>query len=147
MDLTVLQVSHSPEFSEHTPDTTVTAGGEINKNSVSISLQDSNPDNNPVASVRACTPVNSHTACTREQTHTHTHTLLPHTFTPSHLLYSLLRGQQMEKRERREEGESVTQDNKCCWTWAVSNRHSSDRCNMFTKQTSNTDVREMKIVT
>lgn len=54
----------------------------------------------------------------------------------------------MEKRERREEeGESATQHNKCCWTWPVSNRHSSDRCNMFTKQTSNTDVREMKTVT
>lgn len=81
----------------------------------------------------------------RKNKHTHA---IPHTFTTSHLLYSLLRGQQMEKRERREEeGESATQHNKCCWTWPVSNRHSSDRCNMFTKQTSNTDVREMKTVT
>lgn len=38
MDLTVLQVSHGPEFSKHTPDTTVTAGGGINKNSVSGSI-------------------------------------------------------------------------------------------------------------
>lgn len=53
----------------------------------------------------------------------------------------------MDKRERREEGESATEDNKCCWTWPVSNRHSSDRCNMFTKQTSSAHVREMKMVT
>lgn len=71
----------------------------------------------------------------------------PHTFTPSHLLYPLLRGQQMEKPGRWEDGESTAEERKCFWTWPVSNRHSSDRCSMFTKQTSDVDVREMKTVT
>ena len=142
MDLTVLQVSHSPEFSELAPDTTVTAGGGINKNSVSISITRQQSRQQPSSlCVRVCACQHIHI-----QQHKHTHAF-PHTFAPSHLLCSLLRGQQMEKRERREEGESAAEENKCCWTWPVSNQHSSDRCNMFTKQTSNADVAEMKMVT
>lgn len=71
----------------------------------------------------------------------------PHTFTASHLLLSPLQGQQMEKRQRREEGESNTKHERCCWTWPVSNRHSFDRWSMFTKQTGDTNVKKRKMVT
>lgn len=136
MDLTDLQVSHSPEFSDHTPDTTVTAGGGINKNSVSISI-----------TLRSRQQPSGLCAHVHGNTSTHTHTF-SRTFTPSHLLHSLLRGPQMEGRRRREAGESATEYNEWCWTWPVSNRHSSDRCNMFTKQTSGTHVGgKMKMAT
>lgn len=46
----------------------------------------------------------------------------------------------------REARRSATEYNKCWWTWPVSNQRSSDRCNMFTKQTSNTHVRGVKTV-
>lgn len=52
-------------------------------------------DNNAVASVRANT-----STCVDKLMHA-----FPHTFTASHLLNSLLRGQQMEKRGRCEEAQ------------------------------------------
>lgn len=64
MDLTVLQVFHSPDFSEHTPDTTVTAGGEINKNSVSISITRQQSRQQPSSlSVRVHASVFTYSAC------------------------------------------------------------------------------------
>lgn len=56
-------------------------------------------------------------------------------------------GNRWKNQRGEKKGKAPQEYNKCCWTWPVSNQHSSDRCNMFTKQTSSTDVREMKMGT
>lgn len=82
MDLTDLQVSHSPEFSELTPDTTVTAEAGINKNSVSSSITRQQSRQQP-SSLCARVRANTSTYTTRVNKHTCTlflaHSLL-HTY-------------------------------------------------------------------
>lgn len=119
------------QFSKPSPDTTVTAGAGINKNSVSSSIT-RQPSRQQRSSL--CARQHIHVEHMREHTR-----VFSHTFAASHLLHPVLQRQQMER--------STTQYNKCCWTWPVSNQRSRDRCNMFTKQTSNTHVRGGKSMT
>lgn len=74
MDLTDLQVSHSPEFSELAPDTTVTAEAGINKNSISSSITRKQSRQQPSS---PCARVRADTATYSTRVNRHTHALFP----------------------------------------------------------------------
>lgn len=110
------------------PDTTVTAGRGINKNSVSSSI------------TRQQFRQQAGSLCTRRQRPAWADTSSSHIHSFTLTAFAAARTTDGKTSEVRRRGKQ----HRRCWTRPVSNQRSSDRCNVFTKQTSVPDVREIK---
>lgn len=129
----------APSSTSTLPDTTVTAGRGINNNSVSSSIT-RQQFRQQARSLRA------QTQNLRGQMHARARLLLTRSLLHTYC-FRRCEGNRWKNERGEKKGKAPQKIGNARWTRPVSNRRSSDRCNVFTKQTSDADVREMKMVT